>query len=70
MLTGLLVLDDETAKLTVGLLNKLAIVGCFNICFVYTSEIFPTPLRSASLGTASTSARAGAIIAPFVPLLV
>lgn len=62
--------DQADVKLAVGLLNKLAIVGCFNICFVYSSEIFPTPLRSAAVGVSSTAARVGAVIAPFVPLLV
>ena len=63
-------LDIPNAKLAVGLLNKLAIVGCFNVCFVYSSEFFPTPLRSVAVGASSTIARAGALIAPFVPLLV
>jgi len=59
-----------TVRLVLGLASKLASAGVFAVIYVYTTEIFPTPLRTIALGTSSTVARVGAIIASFIPLLV
>lgn len=43
-----------------------------SICLAYviTAELIPTVIRSLGVGSASTVARLGALVAPFVPLLV
>ncbi|GBO26879.1 Solute carrier family 22 member 16 [Araneus ventricosus] len=38
----------------------------FDTGYVYTSEIYPTVMRNAALGSSSTVARIGALLAPFV----
>ncbi|CAL1283311.1 unnamed protein product [Larinioides sclopetarius] len=38
----------------------------FDTNYVYTSELFPTVMRNAALGSGSTVARIGALLAPFV----
>lgn len=52
------------------LVGKLGITSAFGIVYVYTAEMLPTIIRSGGVGTASTVARIGALLAPFVPLLV
>eukprot|EP00293_Proteomonas_sulcata_P010493 CAMPEP_0184295584 /NCGR_PEP_ID=MMETSP1049-20130417/6431_1 /TAXON_ID=77928 /ORGANISM="Proteomonas sulcata, Strain CCMP704" /LENGTH=132 /DNA_ID=CAMNT_0026604187 /DNA_START=103 /DNA_END=501 /DNA_ORIENTATION=+ len=53
----------------------LAFAGKFMICitfsgvFIYTSEAFPTTLRSQGMGISSVSARVGGVTAPLVVLL-
>jgi hypothetical protein len=55
---------------SLALLGKAAIVSCFCILFIYTSEIFPTVLRTMGLGTCTFWARLGSMVAPQVLLLV
>lgn len=50
--------------------GKLGVAGAFSVIYVYTAELLPTTVRSVGVGVASTVARLGAILAPFVPLLV
>lgn len=52
------------------LLGKLGITAAFGVAYVHTAELFPTIVRSGGVGTASTVARVGALLAPFVPLIV
>ncbi|KAJ8941286.1 hypothetical protein NQ314_010436 [Rhamnusium bicolor] len=57
------------AVITLFLLGKLGITSSFGVVYVYTAEMLPTIVRSGGVGTASTIARLGALLAPFVPLL-
>ncbi|XP_063433772.1 organic cation transporter protein-like [Mytilus trossulus] len=71
---ALLTLKDDGGKGAVvstafGFLGKLAISSSFNSVWLYTPELYPTNLRSAGFGVASTMARVGAMIAPFSSLL-
>lgn len=52
------------------LAGKLGITASFGIIYVYTAELLPTAIRSAGVGAASTTGRFGALLAPFVPLVV
>lgn len=52
------------------LTGKLGITSAFGVVYVHTAEMLPTIVRSGGVGSASTVARVGALVAPFVPLLV
>lgn len=58
------------AVVTLFLLGKLGITSAFGVVYVHTAEMLPTIIRSGGVGMASTIARVGALLAPFVPLLV
>lgn len=62
--------DLAWASMSLFLLGKLGITSAFGISYVYTAELLPTAVRSGGVGSASTVARVGALLAPFVPLLV
>jgi MFS family permease len=40
--------------------------GAFQATYVYTPEVYPTTLRAIGLGAASSMARLGAIVTPFI----
>nr|XP_043867732.1 synaptic vesicle 2-related protein [Solea senegalensis] len=42
------------------------IAGGYQVVFVYTPEVFPTENRALAMGIASTMARVGALITPFI----
>jgi OCT family organic cation transporter-like MFS transporter 4/5 len=48
--------------------GKFGIAGSFAIASIYTSELFPTLIRSAVLGAENQAARVGGIVAPFIAL--
>ena len=55
-----------TAKIAVAMAGRFGIAASFNMIFLYTTELFPTIVRSAALGTCSLIARLGGIAAPQV----
>lgn len=63
-------IENTLAVVSLFLLGKLGITSAFSTSYVHTAEMLPTVIRSMGVGAASTVARLGALVAPFVPLLV
>ncbi|XP_054280439.1 synaptic vesicle 2-related protein [Macrosteles quadrilineatus] len=58
---------ESRAILTVTLfLARGVIAGVFQAAYVYTPEVYPTPLRSVGVGTCSAMARLGAMVTPYI----
>ncbi|KAI4458692.1 solute carrier family 22 member [Holotrichia oblita] len=51
------------------LLGKFGATAAFTICYIISSEIFPTPLRHSLMGACSMFGRIGAMLSPQMPLL-
>ena len=51
------------------LIGKCGLTCAFGAVYVVSSELFPTPIRSAGVGTCSTCGRLGAIVTPWVASL-
>ncbi|KAJ8026893.1 Organic cation transporter protein [Holothuria leucospilota] len=60
---------DGPLRVCVAMIGKFAITASFSNIYVHTAEIFPTPLRTLSVGTCSVAARIGGIIAPLILFL-
>ncbi|KAG8189427.1 hypothetical protein JTE90_020241 [Oedothorax gibbosus] len=52
--------------ITLSMSGKFFNNASFDIVYVYTAEIFPTVVRNVAVGSSSTFARIGALIAPFI----
>ncbi|KXJ16456.1 Solute carrier family 22 member 13 [Exaiptasia diaphana] len=57
-------------QIVMTVVSKYFICLAFQVAIVYTTELFPTVVRSVGFGTASGSGRIGAICAPFIVWLV
>jgi len=53
-------------KTILAQIGRFAITGSFSMVFVYAVEIFPTVVRTVGLGSSSTCARVGGVIAPYI----
>ena len=53
-------------RFVLALVGKAGASACFAIVFVYTAEMFPTPIRNSAVGLCSTVARIGALSAPAI----
>jgi len=51
------------------LLGKFGASASFAVVFVFTAELFPTPVRNTAIGLCSTSARLGGILSPYIASL-
>nr|CAD7399801.1 unnamed protein product [Timema cristinae] len=60
---------DHT-RLVLFLLGKMAITLSFTVIYVFTAEMFPTPLRHSVISTSCMVGRIGSIVAPQTPLLL
>ncbi|XP_051880914.1 solute carrier family 22 member 7-like [Pristis pectinata] len=76
LLTGLLMTlrqlipkDVPVLLLLVGIIAKGSAEAAFTTAFLYTAELFPTPIRQSGLGYTSLMGRVGASLTPLVLLL-
>ncbi|GAB2215595.1 hypothetical protein Droror1_Dr00019984 [Drosera rotundifolia] len=59
----------KAVRMLCGVLGIFGMAGTYNLLFIYTTELFPTVVRNAALGSATQAAQMGAILAPFVVVL-
>merc|ERR1719445_762873 len=52
-----------------ALIGKAAVVSCFCIIFLYSSEVFPTVIRTVGVGSCTFFGRLGSLLAPQILLL-
>lgn len=50
--------------------GKLGSSGAFSTAYVYTAELFPTPVRGTAVGACSTVGRVGSAAAPQLALFL
>ncbi|XP_071955116.1 organic cation transporter protein-like [Antedon mediterranea] len=55
-----------TWTITTAMIGKFCLSFAFSALYVFSAELFPTPVRSTGLGLSSTSARVGGVIAPLI----
>jgi len=48
------------------LVGKCGLASAFGAVIIYSSELFPTSIRSAGVGTCSTCGRIGAVVTPWM----
>merc|ERR1719312_1392188 len=56
-------------RLCLALVGKMGASAGFAVVFVYSAELFPTPVRNSAIGLCSTLARIGALLAPAIASL-
>ena len=52
-----------------ALIGKATVVSCFCIIFLYSSEVFPTVIRTVGVGSCTFFGRLGSLLAPQIILL-
>uniref|UniRef100_U5EJR4 Putative synaptic vesicle transporter svop n=1 Tax=Corethrella appendiculata TaxID=1370023 RepID=U5EJR4_9DIPT len=62
--------EQNGLMIAFAMLGKMAITTSYGTIYVFTSEQFPTVIRNIGLGSGSTSARIGGILAPHINSLV
>ena len=60
----------EALIIGLALVGKAAVVSCFCTIFIYSSEIFPTVIRTVGVGSCAFFARVGSLLAPQLLLAV
>lgn len=63
-------IDQHGTQMVFYMLGKFGATAAFTICYIISSEIFPTPLRHSLMGACSMFGRIGAMVSPQMPLLV
>ncbi|XP_014672085.1 PREDICTED: organic cation transporter protein-like [Priapulus caudatus] len=59
----------QNVKTGFAFLGRCGVSGCFSVIFMYTSELFPTVIRTVALGACLFWARFGGVVAPQINLL-
>ncbi|KAM4826750.1 solute carrier family 22 member 4 isoform 2-T2 [Thomomys bottae] len=67
MLLLIQLVPAEYYFLSVGLVmfGKFGVTSAFSMLYVFTAELFPTPVRNMAVGITSMASRVGSIIAPY-----
>ncbi|KAJ8682745.1 hypothetical protein QAD02_018537 [Eretmocerus hayati] len=58
--------DMEWLTRTLAMVAKMVITSSYGTIYVFTAEQFPTVIRNVGLGTSSTCARVGGVLAPYI----
>lgn len=58
--------DMQWLSTTFAIIGKSNIAASFSVIYIYSAEIFPTPLRNSGIGVSSMCSRIGGILAPVV----
>ncbi|XP_063002346.1 solute carrier family 22 member 6-A-like [Elgaria multicarinata webbii] len=59
----------QTVRTALAVIGKGCLAAAFNCVFLFTTELYPTPLRQTGLGFGSTMARVGGIVAPLAKMM-
>ena len=51
------------------MIGKLSITASYGVIYIFSTEIFPTPIRNVAIGAASMSARIGGILCPYLNMM-
>ncbi|XP_063725287.1 organic cation transporter protein-like isoform X2 [Symsagittifera roscoffensis] len=73
-MTGLLIMifrhsDIDGMVTALSLFGAMCFSSCYTIIYIWTSEVFPTPIRNSSMGFCSLCGRIGMSAVPFFLLL-
>ena len=63
---GFVPISNYWLRLVLASIGKMGASAAFAIVFVYSAELFPTPVRNSAIGLCSTLARIGALLAPVI----
>nr|CAD7430722.1 unnamed protein product [Timema monikensis] len=66
LLSNLIPQDLNWLRITLIMVGKLSVTASFNVVYIMSAEQFPTVLRNVGIGSSSTCARIGGIVAPYV----
>ncbi|CAH1798693.1 unnamed protein product, partial [Owenia fusiformis] len=58
--------EHQIVILVLSMTGKFMVSGTFAIIYLYSAELFPTPVRTVGVGCSSMFARVGAIVAPYI----
>uniref|UniRef100_A0A674I4J8 Solute carrier family 22 member 6 n=1 Tax=Terrapene triunguis TaxID=2587831 RepID=A0A674I4J8_9SAUR len=68
-LSAFLLLALQIVRTSMAVIGKGCLSAAFNCVFLFTTELYPTPIRQTGLGFGSTMARVGGIVAPLAKML-
>ena len=60
--------NSPMCRTVLAMIGKFFASSSFALVYIFTAEIFPTPIRSSGVGLCSTMARIGGISAPQIAL--